>query len=70
MKNPHFKLNGFVGPKSLNLLSFSISDELSEAISNKDILKALRLGIGVDEFNLLQNGSQLGNTQKLLLNYA
>ena len=44
--NPHFEPGKSIGPRPLGLSEVIVSKELSEAISNKDILKALKLGIG------------------------
>ena len=67
---PHFKMGKPIGPKLMGLSEVLISKDLSDCVESEDLLKALRLGIGVDEYHGLQKGSQISNITKKLLAYS
>jgi len=68
--SPHFKLIKPIGPKLMGLHEIFVSDGLQESIDSNNLLEALRLGIGVNEFYALRKGSAVGNVTKKLLCYA
>ena len=71
MENKHLSMTRF-GPRGLNLVNYSISEELKQCVSENNLLKALRLGVdvGVNEFRALRHGFHIGNTTKKLLTYT
>jgi len=68
--SPHFKIIKPIGPKLMGLYEIFVSDELQSAVDSNNLLEALRLGIGVNEFYALRKGSTVGNATSKLLTYA